>query len=190
MAVLETPMFTTHAPAGVAAAQWFAVRTRSRFEKIVRSELEASGIESYLATFQTERQWKDRKKMVEMPLFSGYIFARFRKDADETRIRVLRTVGVAGILGTRGILEPVADHEIDSLRRLLQSGSKCYPHPFLREGSWVRVRRGALSGVEGRLLRVKNQTRLILSVNLLSQSVATEVDSRDVEPVPERRPGE
>ena len=177
----------TPGPIGLTGPQWYAVQTRSRFEKVVRAELRISGIEHYLPTFEDLHQWKDRKKVVELPLFSGYIFARF-EGSEKYRIQVLRTNGVVRILGAGTAIEPVGVWEIDSIRRLLQSGSRCFPHPFIREGAWVRVRRGALAGVEGRLVRVKNQTRLVLSVDLLSQSVATEVDARDVEPATERQP--
>lgn len=180
---VSTPVF-----AGLTLERWYAAQTRSRFEKVVRAELMAQGIEHYLAVFQNVHQWKDRKKVVELPLFSGYIFARFQ-DVEAARLRVLRVNGVVRILGTGGAIEPIPTREIDSIRQLLLSGNGCYPHPFVREGCWVRVRRGVLAGVEGRLVRVKSQTRLVLSVDLLSQSVATEVDARDVEPMLERRAG-
>jgi transcription antitermination factor NusG len=166
--------------------RWYAVQTRSRFEKVVRAELMEQGIEQYLAVFEDVHQWKDREKVVELPLFSGYIFVRFQ-DVEAARLRVLRTNGVVRILGAGGAIEPIPSKEIDSIRQLLLSGNGCHPHPFIREGCWVRVRRGVLAGVEGRLVRVKSQTRLVLSINLLSRSVATEVDTRDVEPMLEPR---
>jgi len=168
-------------------ARWYAVQTRSRFEKAVRAELSAWGIDHYLATFQDVHQWKDRKKVVEVPLFSGYIFVRLQH-IEAACLQVLKTNGVVRILGVGGRMEPVPDFEIDSIRRLLASGKRCFPHPFIQEGSWVRMWRGPLAGVEGRLIRVKSQTRLVLSVELLSQSVATEVDASDVEPIRKRRP--
>jgi transcription antitermination factor NusG len=167
-------------------ARWYAVQTRSRFEKVVRAELELSGIEHFLPTYEQLHQWKDRKKAVELPLFAGYLFARFQ-DSGKMRLQVLRTNGLVRILGMAGAIEPVPDVEIDSIRHLLLSGRACLPHPFIREGAWVRVRRGALAGVEGRLIRMKNRARLVLSVDLLSQSVSTEVDARDVERAPEPR---
>jgi transcription antitermination factor NusG len=173
--------------AGLITERWYAVQTRSRFEKAVRTELSAWGIDHYLATFQDVHQWKDRKKVVEVPLFAGYIFVHLQ-DGESARLQVLKTNGVVRILGTSGRIEPIPDFEIDSIRQLLDSGKQCYPHPFIREGSWVRMRRGPLAGVEGRLTKVKSQTRLVLSVELLSQSVATEVDAWDVEPIRERRP--
>ena len=173
-------------PAAFQAERWYAVQTRSRFEKVVRADFAGRGIEHYLATFEDVHQWKDRKKVVELPLFSGYIFVRL-EDTEAARLQVLRTNGVVRILGSSGVMEPIPDREIDAIRQLLSSGKRCYSHPFIREGAWVRVRRGPLAGIEGRLVRVKNQTRLVLSVELLSQSVATEVDAWDVQPASEPR---
>jgi transcription antitermination factor NusG len=167
-------------------ASWYAIQTRSRFEKAVRTELTSRGIENYLAEFTEVHQWKDRKKAVAMPLFPGYVFARFRA-AERARGEVLRTNGVVRILGTGCVMEPIPSTEIESIRLLLLSGNQCYPYPFVREGSWIRVRRGPFTGVEGRLIQVKNQTRLVLSIDLLSRSVATEVDARDVEPARDPR---
>lgn len=169
---------------GMNGPRWYAVHTRSRFEKAVRRELTAKGIECYLPACEETHRWKDRKKVVETPVFGGYVFARF-VDAEGARFQIVRTNGVVRILGAGCTIEPVADHEIEAIRRVLESGNPWFPHPSMREGSWVRVRRGALAGVEGRLLRWKNTHRLVLSIELLSQAVATEVDVADVEPARE-----
>lgn len=168
------------------ALRWYAVQTRSRFEKAVRTELERAGIEHYFASVEEVHQWKDRRKVVELPIFPGYVFVRI-EDLHPARLQVLRTNGVVRILGNASAIEPIPDEEIGSIRRLLSSGRSCFAHPFLTEGAWVRVRRGALAGLEGRLLRIKNDTRLVLSVDLLAKSVATEIDVRDVEPAAEPR---
>jgi len=162
------------------AASWYAIQTRSRFEKVVRDELNARGIENYLPSFTELHQWKDRKTWVEQPIFPGYIFARF---VDEGAIpgNLLRTRGAVRILGHGGTIEPVPDREIDSVQRLLNSGNRCFAHSSFCQGAWVRIKRGALTGIEGLLVRVKDGNRLVLSINLLSQSIATEVDVRDVE---------
>jgi transcription termination/antitermination protein NusG len=167
-------------------ARWYAIHTRSRFEKSVRTELTSRGIDNYLAEFTEVHHWKDRKKEVAMPLFPGYIFAHFR-ETEKARLEVLRTNGVVRILGVNSAIESIPDEEIESIRQLLVSGKQCYPYPFAQEGSWIRVRRGPLTGVEGRLVQIKSETRLVLSINLLSRSVATEVDARDVEPAREPR---
>jgi transcription antitermination factor NusG len=161
-------------------AQWYAVQTRSRFEKLVAAHLNAKAVENYLPSFEAIHQWRDRKKVVEMPAFPGYVFARFT-DGGPARMNVLKTPGAVRILGRGEALEPVADEEIESVRVMLHSGSLCFSHPFLREGARVRMRRGPLKDLEGLLVRFKNGSRLVLSIELLSQSVATEVDANDVE---------
>jgi transcription antitermination factor NusG len=161
---------------------WYAVRTRSNFERRAADEVSAKGIETYLPAFREVSRWTDRKKVIERPLFAGYLFARF-VDSGPARLSVLKTPGVVRILGTGGSIEAVPQGEIEAIRKMLSANISCFAHPFLREGNRVRIRNGALKGVEGLLVRFKNQHRLVLSVELLCQSVAMEVDIRDVEPV-------
>lgn len=163
-----------------AEARWYALYTRSNFEKRVAEELTAKHVENYLPLVEQIHQWKDRRKRVEVPVFPGYVFVRF-EDSQSARLQVLRTSGSVRLLGQADRIEPVPDAEIESIRRLLRARVPCFSHPFLREGAWVRVRRGPLRDVEGLLVRVKSKTRLVLSVALLSQSVATEIDMADVE---------
>jgi transcriptional antiterminator NusG len=168
-------------------ARWYAVHTRSNFEQRVASELGRKGFESYLPAYDETHQWKDRKKTVAVPLFPGYVFARFDGSLG-LRQPVLHTSGVVRILGTGGVIEAVPDEEIDAVRRLLGSHVACHAHPFLREGVRVRVKRGALKDMEGTLVRFKNRVRLVISVALIAQSVAAELDIGDVEPVGNSRP--
>lgn len=168
-------------------AHWYAIQTRSNFERTVLSDLGAGGVGGYLPCFAEVHQWKDRKKLVERALFPGYVFARFVNDA-AVRLRVLQARGSVRILGHCGSIEPIPDAEIEAIQRALSAKRPLLAHPFLRVGAWVRVRRGPLKDVEGRLVRVKNCTRLVLSISLLSQSVATEIDAADVEVI-QRRTG-
>jgi transcription termination/antitermination protein NusG len=167
-------------PLSSAIEGWFAVYTRSNYEKRVASELTYKGFENYLPVVQEMHRWKDRNKQVETPVFPGYVFVRMT-DHEENQLRVIRTAGAVRILGSTGRIEPIPDAQIESVRRLLDANVRCFVHPFLREGSLVRVKRGALKDLEGLLIRIKNETRLVLSISLLSQSVATEIDIRDVE---------
>src|ERR1700722_14705713 len=128
--------------------QWFAIRTRSRHEKMVAEELDRQRIESFLPLVKTTRKWSDRKKEVEMPLFSGYSFARLVLCSSD-RLRVLQTHGVAGFVGVRGLGIPVPEGQIDGLKTLLANQIPITDHPFLEVGQRIRIKGGALDGIEG-----------------------------------------
>jgi transcription termination/antitermination protein NusG len=181
MQVTYSPELQTYEPA-LGRAQWYAVHTRSNFEKRTADELQARGVSSYLPAYLEIHQWKDRKQKVSRPLFPGYVFGQF-SDYPEARLQVLKTVGVVRILGFNGEIEPISEREIEAVRRILDARVPCFAHPLLSEGRRVRVIRGALAGLEGILARIKNQSRLVVSVPLLNQSVAAEMNASDVEPI-------
>lgn len=165
-----------------ASEQWYAVHTKSNYEKKVASQLAQRGVSNYLPVWKEVHAWTDRQKIVEVPLFRGYVFARF-EDSGRNRLHILQTPGVARIVGNCGGIEPIPDIEIASIQQLLGSGLKCAPHPYLREGDSVRVNKGPLQGVQGLFLRQKGPSRLLISVSLISQSVAAEIEADDVEVV-------
>lgn len=159
---------------------WYALHTHSHCEQRVAFELSMRRFEVYLPVFREQHQWKDRKKLVELPLFPGYVFVRML-DLAATRLEVRKIDKVVRILGQGDRIEPVVDEEIEGLKRLLGASARCLAHPLLRRGAWVRVKRGALEGLEGLLIGTKSQSRLVVSITLLSQSVSTEIDASDVE---------
>jgi transcriptional antiterminator NusG len=161
-------------------ARWYAVQARSNFEKRMSQDLAVRGVENYCPAIRELHQWADRKKMVERPVFPGYVLARF-PDSAQFRLCVLQSAGAVRILGSAGKIEPIPDIEVDSIKKTLDSGRPCSLHPFLKEGAQVRVRRGALRNAEGILVRTKSDARLVLSINLFARSIATEVDLRDIE---------
>jgi transcription antitermination factor NusG len=160
--------------------RWYAIWTRSRHEKIVRDQLEKKGdVDVFLPTIGKWSRWKDRKKKIDWPLFPGYVFARFV--ADE-RIGVLKVDGVVQIISNNGMLSPIPEEEIESIRTLVESELAYDPVPLIKEGDMVRVAHGPLKGVVGRLIRKGAHARLILSVDLIGQAVSVEVDAADVKP--------
>ena len=160
--------------------RWYALRTRSRHEKVVRDQLANQGIEPLLPTVKRLSQWKDRKKEIEVPLFSGYCLVRF---ASEHKLLVLKTIGVVNIVGSSHCPEPIPDEEIAALRALMTSVLPYDSHPYLYEGMQVEVVRGPLQGVHGILLRKEKRHRLVLGVRLIQQAAAVEIDVADVAPV-------
>jgi transcription antitermination factor NusG len=163
----------------IGAPRWYALRTRSRHEKVVRDQLTSQGIEQLLPTVKRLSQWKDRKKEIEVPLFAGYCFVRF---GSEQKLPVLKTVGVVDIVGGGQRPEPIPDEEIAALQTLMTSVLPYDPHPYLSEGMMVEVVRGPLQGVRGILLRKEKRHRLVLGVRLIQQAAAVEIDVSDVMP--------
>lgn len=159
---------------------WYAIRTRSRHEKLVNQQLGSRGLEAFLPLVDRRRRWKDRWKNVSFPLFPGYCFARF---PHEERLSVLTAVGVVQILGINGHATPIPDHEIEAVRLLVTSTLPLDPHPYLREGMEVEVIRGPLAGVRGVLIRKGARARLVVAVHLIQQAAAVELDAADVRPV-------
>jgi transcription antitermination factor NusG len=160
--------------------QWYAVRTAAGREKAVSAQFQHKGFEDFLPLYKTRRQWSDRQKELELPLFPGYIFCRFDFS---NRLPILITPGVKLIVGYGKIPAPVSEAEIDSLRRAVASGAQTMPCPYLSIGQRVRVREGSLAGVEGILLQIKNSWRIVLSVELLRRSVAVELDRGAIAPL-------
>jgi transcription antitermination factor NusG len=161
-------------------SHWYALRTKSRHEKVVRDQLDRQGIEQLLPTVRRLSQWKDRKKEIDVPLFSGYCFVRFGKG---TKPSVQKVAGVVEIVGSGGRPEPIPDGEIENLKTLMSSVLPYDPHPYLHEGMVVEVVRGPLRGVRGVLLRKEKRHRLVVGIRLIQQAAAVEIDVRDVEPV-------
>ena len=170
----------------VSASQhgWWAVYTRHQHEKVVADMLISKGLEVFLPVYDTLHRWKDRRKKLTLPLFPCYLFVRERTDG---RLLTVTTPGIHMILTRGNQLAVIPEIEIAAIQRALMDPSHVEPHPFLRCGERVRVIRGPLVGIEGILIRKKNLYRLVLSVDMLAQSAAVEVDALDVEQTSSRR---
>jgi len=162
---------------------WWALYTRHQHEKTVAEMLSTKGFEIFLPLYDSVRRWKDRKKLLSLPLFPCYVFVRGGLDR---RLQVVTTPGVHMILYHGEHVAMIPEVEIEAIRRAVEGSLRIEPHPFLKCGERVRVTRGSLEGVEGILVRKKNLYRLVLSVDMMAQSVAVEIDATDVEPVTAR----
>jgi transcription antitermination factor NusG len=161
---------------------WYAVHTRVQHEKAVAYRLRERGVTTFLPTFTEVHRWKDRRKTVELPLFSCYLFVKLMP-RNEERQRVLRTDSVLGLVGTQGIGTPIPNEQIDAVRILVKEQLPCCSHPFLKIGQRVRIRGGALGGLEGIFLSRHGERRLIISVDAMQRSLAIQVEGYDVEPI-------
>jgi len=159
---------------------WYAVYTKHHHEKTASELLAGKGFEVFLPLYRAERRWKDRNKVVSLPLFPGYLFLRTSLGR---RVEILRTPGVFWLVESAGRPCEVPDLEIEALRRVTESPARIAPHRFLKCGDAVRIREGALAGIEGILTRVRNRYRVVLSVELLQKSIAVEVEASLLEPI-------
>ena len=160
--------------------RWYASYTSPRHEKHVARQLEGQGMQCFLPLYRSSRRWKDRRKVLELPLFPGYVFVQI---ALRDRLAVLRVPGVVQLVSFAGVPHALPDEEIAVLRNGLLRSAPFEPHPFLRKGCRVRVRSGPMSGTEGILVRRKDHFRIVVSIDLIQRSVAAEVDECDVEPL-------
>jgi transcription antitermination factor NusG len=163
-----------------AAKNWFAVFTVPRHEKRVEAHFRLREIENFLPLCQKSRQWKDGSKgMLQLPLFSSYIFVQIGCGG---RAPVLGVPGVISIVGCGPRPLPVPDSYIYWLQAGLREG-KIEPHPYLTAGTRVRIRFGAMAGMEGVLIRKKNNFRVVLTLEMIMKSVTVEVEIENIEPV-------
>jgi transcription antitermination factor NusG len=164
-------------------SDWYALVIKHQHERAVVDGLGASGYEALLPLYKTLRQWSDRTKELQAPLFAGYVFANFPYEA---RVRVLRIPAVRHIVSFGGVPTPIAPRDLANIRAVVESKLPLSPWPFLKEGDRVRVERGPLKGVEGTLLQQRGCLRFVIGFEMLQRSVAVEVSPEMI--VPLRRP--
>jgi transcription antitermination factor NusG len=152
---------------------WYALNVKPQHEKSVAEQLAAESLETYLPLYRAKHRWSDRVKVVDLPLFSRYVFGRFDF---ESRMKVLRITSINKIVGFGGKPCPVDDEVIQGLKAVVGSGLPYGPWPFLQVGDRVRVGKGPLEGTEGVLVREKSGCRVVINVELLNSAVAVEID--------------
>ena len=179
--VLDKGAELTRSWVAPADKSWFAVQTRPRHEKRVAAGLQEKGIRTFLPLLSENHRWSDRFRLVDIPLFPGYVFIQ-TVDTPATRISVLRTLGVVRFVGVRGAGIPIPDNQIESVRIVLEHGIRFTHFPYLDVGQRVRIRGGSLEGVQGILLGMNCDQSLIISVELIQRSLAIRVAGYQVEP--------
>ena len=158
-------------PDAASDRHWFAVRVKSRHEKIVAEVARNKGFEQFLN--RCHRRWSDRVKSVELLLFPGYLFCRLNP---EHRVPLLTIPGVIYLVGVGKTPAPIDENEILALQAAIRSGLPAEPWPFLEVGRRVLLEDGPLAGLEGLLIEKRKQNRLVVSVSLLRRSVAVEIE--------------
>ncbi len=183
MSALEIPIMAASTTDEVVAEyfepHWYAVYTRSRHEKRVAQQFTYRAVETFLPVYETVRRWKNGRHLIQLPLFPGYAFVRI---ALRDRLDVLKIPGVVRLVGFNGTPTPLAEEEVESLRRALAGGMRAEPHPYLRVGQRVRITAGPLAGREGILMRRKGNLRVVLSTDLIQRSISLDIEASALEP--------
>lgn len=181
-AIFSDKQHSTDCALQVEGSFWFAVQTKPRHEKKVSVELSEKGLQSFLPVQRQRRQWSDRQKWIELPLFSNYVFVRLAEGV-ELRTLVLRTLGVVRFAGAPGHGTPIPEGQIDNLQAMVNQRIPLVPYSYINVGEKVRICGGALEGIEGVLVAIKDDRRLVVSVDLIQRSVAIQLEGFEVERV-------
>ena len=172
-------------PGAAPHCEWFAVYTTCRHEKRVAQHLSHRQIEHHLPLYRSERKWRDGSRVaLDLPLFPCYIFVHIHRTA---RAQVLQVPGALAVVGgTGGEPAPLPDAAIQALMSGLEQ-ERVEPSPLLTAGQRARIRSGAFAGMEGVVQRKKGGLRVVLTLQLIMQSIAVEVDETDLELVEAER---
>lgn len=162
--------------------RWYALHTRARHERVVEQRLREHGMETFLPVMQEVRRWSDRKKKIEVPLFGCYVFVHCALRPQD-RALVYRIDSALGFVGARGVGMPIPDEQIEGVRTVLGQAGIWRTHPFLKAGQRVRVRGGALDGIEGVFRSENGDHSLIISIDAIQRSMAVRIDGYDIEPL-------
>ena len=162
---------------------WYVLHTRSRFENVVHEGLLKKSFEVFLPKMQVKSRRRDRKLMIRVPVFPGYLFVK-SDIAPREHVEIVKTIGAVRLLGTKQGPVPVPSETIDSLKILVAADAHIKTGNRLVQGDPVMVVNGLFTGVVGTFVRYRGSGRVIINVDTLGQTAGVEVDEEDVEPVP------
>lgn len=161
--------------------RWYALHTRAKHEKFIGEQLLFKGVETFVPTVRQIHRWSDRAKVVDVPLFSCYVFVH--DVFSRAHVTAVRTPGVLRWVGANGEPAAIPDSQMEAVRSLVEKNVPLWPHAFFKLGQRVRIKGGSLDGVEGTLVSKKGERKLVISVDLIQQSLAMTIDGYNVEPV-------
>ena len=176
----DSSFFPNPAPkAALQQPKWYALYTRSRFEKKLLHELTLREMKAFLPMHEILSQWKDRKKKILVPIFPGYIFVNY-VDTLENRHRVLNIPGAVCFVGSCGNVDPISEEQIIAIRRFLEANLLIDLYPYIQVGTQVEVISGPLAGVKGMLIEKQGKCRFVLQVDLIRQAISVEMDTSNI----------
>lgn len=152
--------------------KWIAVYTKSRHEKVVIQNLENINIEAYCPIFKERRQWSDRKRWVEFPLFRSYVFAKIEL---KNSVYILQTMGVHHIIKFQGNISIIPDEIIQNIKSMIDGGFTVEQVEYFVKGDEVIVVDGPLKGMDGIVVKIKNENKLVLKIEVIQQAIAVQI---------------
>tara|TARA_Y100000758_G_scaffold300356_1_gene264351 strand:- start:791 stop:1306 length:516 start_codon:yes stop_codon:yes gene_type:complete len=154
---------------------WIVVRSKPRSEKIAYAQLKEKGIEAYLPLLKERRKWSDRKKWVEFPLFSSYLFAKIEI---KNSIFVLQTNGVSSLVKFGEVIAIVQDEVVHAIKLAIDGGYQLTPAEYFIAGNAVEVIEGPMRGVKGIVAQLKGKDRLVIKIDAIQQALSIDIDTR------------
>ena len=159
---------------------WIVVRSKPRSEKIAYAQLKEKGIEAYLPLLKERRKWSDRKKWVEFPLFSSYLFAKIEI---KNSIFVLQTNGVSSLVKFGEVIAIVQDEVVHAIKLAIDGGYQLTPAEYFIAGNAVEVIEGPMRGVKGIVAQLKGKDRLVIKIDAIQQALSIDIDTRFIKNV-------
>lgn len=168
----------------IADRLWYVLHTRSRFESVVNEGLIKKKKDVFLPKILVRSKRRDRKKMIRVPLFPGYLFVKTDLNPIE-HLEILKTIGAVRLIGSSDGPKPVSDEAVESLKIMVGTDETISTGPILKEGDRVMVIYGPFAGVIGNFVRYGNKGRVVVNIELLGQCAGVEVSEDDIEKLPD-----
>jgi transcription elongation factor/antiterminator RfaH len=162
---------------------WFVLHTKSRFENVVFDGLINKNIEAFLPKMTVPSKRKDRRLMIRVPLFPGYVFVRTDLSAPE-HLEIVKTIGAVRLVGTNQGPVPVPDDSISSVKIMVDSSQPIKTGSQLQKGDKVIVTAGPFAGLTGIFIQYRGKDRVAVNIDALGQFAAIEVPQGYIEKIP------
>ena len=159
---------------------WYVLHTKSRFENVVYDGLDKKKIEVFLPKVRVKSKRRDRRLMIHVPLFPGYIFVK-----SDLNLDILKTTGAVRLIGTKDGPVPVPEDTIASLRIMVSVEQPIATGSRLRKGDRVIVVSGPFAGISGTFVRYRGKGRVVVNIEALGQHAGVDVDEGEVERLPD-----
>lgn len=178
-AILKTPLKLEND-----TRSWYVLHTKSRFENVVNEGLLKKSVEVFLPKVTVKSKRRDRKKLIKVPLFPGYVFVKTDLKPHQ-QVEIVKTIGVVSFIGNQEGPVPVPNHDIESLKIMVLGDNPVITGNRFKKGDKVIVAEGPFTGVSGIFVRYRGKERMIVNIEALGQFAGVEVNGENIEKLPE-----